>query len=256
MTLKTWKSRTLAAGGNAKTVKGDDVYQTAIMYLAPYLSSGVGNLCATADIAKCHEGCLFKAGRADIFESVNTARIAKTKRYFANRAAFITELVRGLESFTRHCRKIGVLPAVRLNGTSDIQWEVAHPCTRKGTAYASLFAAFPEIVFYDYTKIVKRAYRALPSNYSLTLSYSGANMAYAESVLKAAHETGANIAVVYRSKDRRNAAMADRTVAFLGREVINGDETDMRFLDPKNRIVGLYAKGRRAKKDQSGFIID
>jgi hypothetical protein len=35
--------------------------------------------------------------------------------------------------------------------------------------------------------------------------------------------------------------------------VFNGDESDLRFLDPKGVIVGLYAKGK-AKKDTSGFV--
>jgi len=252
--LKTWKSRTIAAGRDAKTVKGDKTYFTAIMYLAPYTSSGMGNLCATADIAKCHEGCLFRAGRAELFASVNNARIAKTHRYFASRAAFMAELVRDISAFERRCAKLGVKPAVRLNGTSDIQWEIAHPCSRNGVAFKSIFEAFPDVVFYDYTKIVKRVYRTLPANYSLTLSYSGANFAYGEAAMKAAYETGANLAVVFRSKRIRDAAMRDRT-RFMGRPVLNGDETDMRFLDPKNSIIGLYAKGP-AKKDQSGFVID
>ena len=40
---------------------------------------------------------------------------------------------------------------------------------------------------------------------------------------------------------------------YLGRPVFNGDESDLRFLDPKNVIVGLYAKGK-AKKDTTGFV--
>jgi hypothetical protein len=256
--LKQFKSPTISAGSNAKTVKGDKVYQTAIMYLSAYTSSGFGNLCAMADVAKCHEGCLFRAGRAAIFESVNTARGRKTERYFANRAAFMAELVRDISRFEKHCARLGVKPAVRLNGTSDIQWEVTHPCQRNGVEFATIFDAFPGVVFYDYTKIMRRARRALPANYSLTLSYSAANPAYAESVLKTANETGLNIAVVYRTKALRDSYVAgaanclDRMPNAI--PVINGDETDMRFLDPRGVIVGLYAKGP-AKKDQSGFVI-
>jgi hypothetical protein len=40
----------------------------------------------------------------------------------------------------------------------------------------------------------------------------------------------------------------------LGWKVINGDETDLRFLDEKNVIVGLVAKGK-AKKDTTGFVV-
>jgi hypothetical protein len=248
--LPEFKSRTIRAGGNAKTVKGDSVYQTAIMYLAPHRASGAGNVCPSAELAGCIVGCLFKAGRAAFTPSINPARVAKTQRYIENRGAFMVELVRDLNAFVRHCAKHGVKPACRLNGTSDIQWEVAHPCQRFGVWYHNIFEAFPEVQFYDYTKIMKRAYRALPSNYALTLSYSGANKAYADSVLKAHNDTGLNIAVVYRTKAIRDAAMTDSTMP----RVINGDETDMRFLDPKGVIVGLYAKGP-AKKDTSGFVV-
>ena len=41
---------------------------------------------------------------------------------------------------------------------------------------------------------------------------------------------------------------------YLGRKVINGDKTDLRFTDPKNIIVGLIPKGD-AKKDTSGFVV-
>jgi len=37
-------------------------------------------------------------------------------------------------------------------------------------------------------------------------------------------------------------------------KVVNGDETDLRFLDGKNKIVGLVQKGL-AKKDETGFVI-
>jgi hypothetical protein len=42
-------------------------------------------------------------------------------------------------------------------------------------------------------------------------------------------------------------------VAYLNREVFNGDDSDLRFLDPKGVVVGLYAKGK-AKKDTTGFV--
>jgi len=256
--IKEWKSRTIASGANAKTVKGDGAYITAVMYLAPYTSSLAGNVCPMALLAGCIEGCLNTAGRAAFTPSIIPARIAKTQRYMSDRAAFMAELVRDISNFLKHCKRNDAKPAVRLNGTSDIQWEIAHPCTRNGQRFASIFEAFPEVTFYDYTKIYKRAYRVLPSNYSLTLSYSGANEGYANAILKTARETGCNVAVVYRTKALRNAAMTLQEGMPMGenvaRAVINGDETDMRFLDPSNVVVGLYAKGR-AKKDKSGFVV-
>jgi hypothetical protein len=41
--------------------------------------------------------------------------------------------------------------------------------------------------------------------------------------------------------------------SYMGLQVINADETDLRFLDPKGCIAGLKAKGR-AKKDTTGFV--
>lgn len=251
-----FKSPTIRAGGNAKTVKGDKAgqYQTAIMYLAPHKAALLGNVCPMAEIAGCVKACLFNEGRARFTPSINPARIAKTQRYFADRQAFIAELVRDLEKFVRHCERHKVKPAVRLNGTSDIQWETAHACERNGVRYESLFHAFPEIQFYDYTKIMKRAYKALPSNYALTLSYSAANQAYADSVVKAFRETGCNMAIVYRTKAYRDMLISQNGSESSFADIINGDETDMRFLDRKGVIVGLYAKGT-SKKDQSGFIV-
>ncbi|MER9628914.1 hypothetical protein [Mesorhizobium sp. M0296] len=262
-----YRGSLIRSGGNAKTIKGDKAgeYETAIMYLAPAAQSGMGNVCPMAGQAGCEMGCLSKAGRAAIFNSIVNARIAKTRRYFSDRAAFMAELVKDIEAFVRYCERKGVKPAVRLNGTSDIQWEVAHPCVRyiklkhpqqeREAHFASIFHAFPEVQFYDYTKITKRAYRALPANYALTLSYSEANPAYANAVTKTASETGMNVAIVFRTKALRNARMASRDyTGGWSREVIDGDETDMRFSDPRGVIVGLYAKGP-AKRDTSGFVV-
>lgn len=272
MGTPVFKSATIIAGMNAKTVKGDKAseYATAIMYLAPAKMAGGANLCAMATEAGCDPnhggGCLVNSGQAQVFSSINRARIAKTQRYLKSRSAFMAELVRDIERFIKWCAKHGVKPAVRLNGTSDIQWEVAHPCERVAATdgefgnwvgqYASIFEAFPEVQFYDYTKVYKRVYRQLPSNYQLVLSYSGANQRYAEAVTKAAQETGANMAVVYRTKELRDY-FVDKLVQYgeTCRDVIDGDQTDLRFLDPQGVIVGLYAKGRAAKADTSGFVV-
>jgi hypothetical protein len=116
------------------------------------------------------------------------------------------------------------------------------------------------VQFYDYTKVYKRVYRELPSNYSLTLSYSEASPRYADAIIAAVKDTGANVAVVYRTKELRDGLAtaggdrlegAERTTI---RPVFNGDDTDLRFTDPKGVIVGLYAKGK-AKVDTSGFVV-
>lgn len=252
----------IRSGNNAKTVKGDGVYETAIMYLAPAnMARPNRTMCSMAVLAGCIAGCLNTAGRG-AFSNVQQARVNKTLRYLDGREMFLADLVTDLAAFVRYCRRGNVIPAVRLNGTSDIQWEVGHSVTRDGVEFASVFEAFPEVQFYDYTKIAKRVLKPLPQNYSLTLSYSAANPRYSDMIIEAALASGANVAVVYRTKAMRDAllesgsSVSSGNGATLSRSVIDGDETDMRFMDPKGVIVGLYAKGRAGKADKSGFVVD
>ena len=229
----------IGVGNNAKTVKGDgSEYMTAIKYMQPYKTvyqGKVHNLCAMADKAGCAEPCLRWAGRGQM-NVVQRGRERKTMFYLSDRVGFMDALINDLTIFSRRCIKKGIQPCCRPNGTSDIQYEKT-----------GIMEQFPEIQFYDYTKIVKRAYAKLPANYHLTLSYSEKDPEYAEQVLQAVRDTGVNAAVVFRHKLPKT---------FKGLRVINGDKDDLRFLDPKGVIVGLIAKGKKAKADRSGFVID
>ena len=94
---------------------------------------------------------------------------------------------------------------------------------------------FPQVQFYDYTKIPNR--RNVPSNYHLTFSRSETNH---QDVILSQN----NVAVVFDVLP----------ATYLGRTVIDGTETDLRFLDPQNVVVGLKANGK-AKQDTSGFTV-
>jgi fructose-specific component phosphotransferase system IIB-like protein len=241
---------------NAKTVKGQKKgYMTAVLYLAPYTSSGT-NLCPMAKTAGCYEGCLNTAGRGGIAKdravfatdagmlpdnNIQHARIARSQLFINDRIAFMTKLAKEITAFIRKAEKKNLTPVVRLNGTSDILWE-----TIPYADHDSIMQAFPTIQFYDYTKVYKRAIRPLPANYHLSLSYSQANQKYALATQTITRQSDVNLVVVFRDS---------LPETFLGRRVVNGDESDLRFLDEKNVIVGLKAKGR-AKKDTSGFVID
>lgn len=238
-----WKGNLLACGGNAKTVKGDgSEYLTAIMYLTPWKSAGI-NTCPMAEQAACIKGCLNKAGRGQM-DSVTLGRARKTQWFASDRDGFMAQLVTDLSSFVRYCHKRGIQPCVRLNGTSDIRWELIK-VTVNGVVYANVFDAFPCIQFYDYTKIANRKVDGI-ENYALTWSYSAANETYARQA-EIALAKGMNIAVVFRTAD---AIPAD----FLGLPTFDGDKDDLRFLDPKGVVVALYAKGP-AKRDYSGFVV-
>lgn len=239
---------------NAKTVKGQKQgYMTAVLYLAPYKASGY-NVCPMAEKAGCYEGCLNTAGRGGIAKNsatietpagwlpdnaIQNARITRTKMYFENRDAFMAQLVREIDAFLRKADKAGLIPAIRLNGTSDIEWERRHP---------ELFERFADVQFYDYTKIPQRFTRTLPSNYHLSLSFSNADSEYAAMCNRAHATDGANLVMVMRTKQAKDQ---NASASFA----VDGDEHDLRFLDPAGSLVYLYAKGR-AKHDETGFVLD
>ena len=235
-----FRGKLIASGADAKTTKGNgDKYETAIMYMQPWKSAGI-NVCANAEIAGCIDGCLFTAGRG-AFSNVQQSRAKKTAWFAADRDGFMAQLIVDVTKIIKYCLKQSVTPVIRLNGTSDIRWERI-PIGE----YASIFDMFPDVQWYDYSKIANRKCDDI-SNYHLTFSYSAANPLYAKQV-KIAMDKGMNMAVVWRSV----SVIPDN---FMGRNVVSGDADDLRFLDPKGVMVSLYAKGR-AKKDTSGFVQD
>ena len=136
-----------------------------------------------------------------------------------------------------NARLLGLAPAARLNGSSDLAWELLH---------SEIFRRFPKIRFFDYTKIPARMNRFLqgsdwPANYHLTFSAHAHNHRETRRVL----EHGGTVAVVF---------WPEIPQSFWGFPVINGDEHDARFLDPAGTIVGLTAKGQ-ARFDLSGFTV-
>lgn len=222
----------LSIDTNAKTVKGQKKgFLTGILYLAPALESGK-NLCAHASEG-CAAACLFSAGRGR-FEKIKNARIAKTRFFIEKREEFIAILKKDIARLEKKAAKLGMTPAVRLNGTSDLPWE----------NIGDIMQSFSNVQFYDYTPNPKRMISFLqgnmPGNYHLTFSKKEDN----DSVVELISSMGGNIAIVFDKPP----------TMFLGKQVIDGDENDLRFLDPKNCIVGLKAKGK-AKKDNSGFVV-
>jgi hypothetical protein len=100
----TFSSKTINAGSNAKTVKGDDEWLTAIMYLAPYKLSGAGNLCSMAELAKCYDPCLNTSGRGK-FSNIQEARIRKSRFFLKDKAKFLDTLYKDIDKFISFCDK-------------------------------------------------------------------------------------------------------------------------------------------------------
>ena len=213
---------------NTKTFKGEKQgYRTYIMHLAPGMLSGY-QVCASAS-AGCLFACLNLSGMGK-FSNVQAARIAKTKLFFEDRQTFMDKLVKEIHAAIKSAKKLGLIPVFRLNGTSDIRWE-----NQTVWGYNNVMELFPDIQFYDYTKHSNR--KNIPSNYHLTFSRSETNE---DQILTVTYNT----AVVFETLP----------TTYMGLPVVDGTETDLRFLDPQGVIVGLVVNGQ-GKKDTSGFVV-
>ena len=237
----------LSIDSNPKVMKGNKLgYLTAILHLAPADVAETGvNLCP-ASTAGCRAMCLNLSGHGGMIDpktGTNTVQIArkrKSREYVADKVAFARRLIGEISKFVVKAGRKGAVPCVRLNGTSDIVWEKVLVDGK------SIMEHFPSVIFYDYTKLANR--RCLPLNYSLTFSLAENNDAQACVALN----SGINVAVVF-AVARSKPLPATFTIGGKSFPVINGDETDLRFLDAKGVIVGLRAKGR-ARKDTTGFV--
>jgi hypothetical protein len=230
----------LLSTGNPKLMKGEKKgYLSFVLHLAPATLSGK-EVCPKRT-AGCTAACLNTAGRGGMYKTGETtnaiqqARIRKTALFWFNREEFLNQLVKDIKLGIKQAEKKGMIPSFRLNGTSDLSWEKYEVVDGK-----NIFEMFPEVQFYDYTKVLGRKVGDI-KNYHLTFSNADGNI---NDVL-AAKQAGLNIAVVFKK---------ELPEKHLGLKVINGDDTDLRFLDEKNVIVGLVAKGK-AKKDTTGFVV-
>lgn len=234
--------------GNAKTLKGEVLgYRTFGLHLSPANKSGF-NVCQWASVG-CRAACLDTAGRG-CMSNVQTSRINKTKRFFKDNFGFMSDLRMEIAKAIISAGKKQMIPCFRLNLTSDIPWENV----RKGRTVnpqlvrpLNVMEEFPNVNFYDYTKGFTRMmdwlYHKMPKNYHLTFSRSEET---SDDRMKKILSLGGNVAVVFRKKLPKT---------YLGFPVVNGDENDLRFKDPKGVIVGLVEKGL-AKKDETGFVVE
>ena len=236
------RKNVLSINADAKTIKGTNVgILTGILYLAPFNVSGF-QVCPKAS-KECAAACLYSAGRGAM-SNVQKARVNKTIRFFKDRDAFMSDIVHSIAKVERKANKLNMTPAIRLNGTSDIAFEKI-AVKRDGKIYHNVMEAYPNVQFYDYTKVLGRKRALVTPNYHLTFSLSEDNDADA---IKAMQQ-GYNVAVVMNIVKKN-----PKPASWGGFPVIDGDVNDARFLDPKGHIVGLSKKGKAKKSAVGGFI--
>lgn len=222
---------------NYKTLKGRSFgFETFGIHFAPANLSGY-EVCQKRTKG-CTASCLNMAGMGPMVQS---QRIEKTKSFFENREEFLSQLVKEIASAIKTAAKKNLEAVFRLNLTSDVEWENVLIDGK------NLFDTFPLVQFYDYTKKFDRLSLTIP-NYHLTFSRAESKLSQTQAF--AALAKGFNSAFVFNTK--KDDVLPTEHAGF---KVIDGDQNDLRFLDPKGGvIVGLRAKGP-AKKDNSGFVV-
>ena len=218
---------------NAKTAKNS--LETYILYLAPHKQNSKKiNICPKA--AGCAAACLYTAGRGK-FSNVQKSRINKTEFYLHDKEKFILQLAGELVKINTKAAKANKQVAIRLNGTSDLDFIYLLQKYAKLNPFS-----LKQLVYYDYTKIAGKAIKyANNDKYTVTFSRDETNAEYLPQLLK----LGVNISVVFSG---------ELPETYLGYPVIDGDKSDIVMLENKAAIIGLRAKGD-AKKDTTGFVV-
>ena len=199
------------------------------LYLAPWNMSG-HQVCAGGK--HCHEFCLSGSGQNKIDElargkdgsKINISRIKKTRLFYENKPLFMKILVHEIKKAEKRARDLNLPFAIRLNCTSDLSPELfVDPETG-----LNILQLFPNVQFYDYTKVPNRIkLLGKYNNYDLTFSFDGYNWETAKEFI----ENGGRAAVVFAGDKLPET--------YKGYKVINGNNYDMRFLDPGNCVIGL-----------------
>ena len=223
---------------SAKIIKGEKLgYITGVCYLRSFRKIGGINTCSHAKLANCWKPCLENSGKMSLPTAIK-ARENRLNLLFKNPQAFFSILLADIEKIERKAKKQGMGTAYRLNGTSDLEWN------RILINGKSIFELLPDLIWYDYTKNPKIAETYRKMGLSCTLSWYP--KLDPESVCNHLDQ-GGNLAIAYHGKRLPDT----QTIGDRVYRVIDGDISDLRFLDDQGVVVGLrykYATGKNSKE--------
>tara|TARA_R110000796_G_scaffold228357_1_gene345455 strand:- start:35 stop:721 length:687 start_codon:yes stop_codon:yes gene_type:complete len=210
----------------------NDDWLNAVMYLEPTYSTKV----CKGRSQGCFKSCLIHSGRMPMASAVN-ARTNRTALYFEQNELFVMQLKGEIAGMLATATKQGKKLAIRLNGTSDLD-------------FSEVYNSFKMVQFYEYTKRVDLA-KKLGKLDNVDITFSKHENHSIESV-KYLTDKQINVAVVF------DTSKENIPTEYNGVTVINGDKHDRRFEDTKGRIVGLSLKGTNKVKQiarATGFAV-
>lgn len=255
----TWDSRRKLLSANSKLRKlpgRAKKFRAIGLAMAPANYSG-RELCAWRTDG-CTAACNGFWSGMNVTVTTRLALIGRALLWNYFRELFVSKLRAELANFVKLCKRTGVIPACRLNVSTDVVYERVLP---------ELFAEFPTIRFLDYTKALPRNRPTLPANYSLCHSF---NEKTTTADVQAIVSAGRNIVIAFDSAYRPQKKLwgalpaAVRFTDATGRDftlpVVNGDRHDLRLaeMDGRGVVVGLHGKsgGKRVDRAvESGFML-
>jgi hypothetical protein len=186
----------------------------------------------------------------------------KTEALVVHPREFAIALYSEIDRFRKDGIKNDYQPTVRLNVTTDFAPKV----------FESIINAFPEVMFYDYTKLDSSP---IAENHHITYSSTGVSQVVNGKTVVNPHTNwnrmvrklngGFNVAMAFTSRTAMPKFIVDEKSGQTF-QVWNGDNYDARFLDPKREdgigmIVGLTNKDRTTKPEESarahnGFFVN
>ena len=190
--------------------------------------------------------------------STRLALIGRALLWNNFRELFAEKLFRELHNFRKLCDRSGVVPAVRLNVSTDVVWERLLP---------ELFTEFPGIAYYDYTKALPKHRPTLPANYTLCHSF---NERTTSADVRSIIDAGRNVVVAFDSAYRpqkklwgalpESVRFTDDSGLDFSLPVVNADRHDIRLpaVDGRGVVQGLHGKSGRNRVDasvSSGFML-
>ena len=215
----------LGINPSTKIEKGQKInVNTAILYLAPDTTVTNKTICPNASRNGCSNDCLASSGRLGMING-QLAQIRRTLYYLYHNESFMIQLQNEIDKYHK---KYGDTLAVRLNGTSDLNW-------------AEFIANNPKIQFYDYSKLRNMILKNKNKNHHYTFSGSMYSD-YSRKELTKAVNSGLNIALAFNTKGTKKDTLRIPKKLF-NKKLVDFDITDVRFKDKKGSIGYLKRKG-------------
>lgn len=212
----------------------DSDWLTAILYLA---GAAETQLCP-ASTPGCRSICLVTESGRGIMESVRKARREKTNWLYSNMTSFDFQLSKDINALRNKAKRLGKRPAIRLNGGSDLDW-------------SRFYETYQDVMFWEYTKRPDMAIKLSKAYGNVHMTYSD-NENTTDRIRGQMLANGINIAMVFDVWSRHSGALPEKVGNV---PVIDGDTSDLRFLDPKGVIVGLRLKSaKKPTKTKNQFL--